>query len=103
MRHLNDDLIGRYLAEDCSSEETLRVDTHLAECDRCVARVRTRETSLARFGKVLESWTLARHQALLEESDRRSAESSRPPRQPFSHFWRRYLAGSLTPLQLAGV
>lgn len=61
MTHPDYEILLRYAVEDVTDAEQLRVDTHLAECDACVERIRALRYLQENFTPLWESWTAAEH------------------------------------------
>jgi hypothetical protein len=60
-QHLSDSDVEKYLANEVSEEEALRMNVHMSKCEKCAEKVRT----MRRLNFLFNQWTAKAHAELL--------------------------------------
>jgi hypothetical protein len=61
MNHLTQKEALKYISKKLDEEKLIKIDEHLADCSRCVERVRALRMLRADFDDIWESWTAKSH------------------------------------------
>ena len=94
MAHPADETILRYVAGEASGAEELDVDTHIAGCPGCLARVRGLTHLRAHFDSMWESWTVVEHGRAFRQSRLAQALSTLSETTPkLAEHARRWILG----------